>query len=55
MKSNSWKGFAEMIGIVAIVASLILVAYELRQNSQYTLVQEQMEARNGIEFRPESP
>jgi hypothetical protein len=33
MKSTNWKDIAELIGIAAIVVSLILVAYELRQAS----------------------
>ena len=35
MKSNDWKELVEIVGIAAIVASLILVAYEIRQNSQF--------------------
>ena len=31
MRSSNWKDVAELAGIAAIVASLILVAYELRQ------------------------
>ena len=41
--STSWKDNAELIGIAAVVASLILVAFELRQNTnavQATAVQE---------------
>ena len=33
MNRAQWKDFLEIVGIVAIVASLILVAYELRQNT----------------------
>lgn len=33
MKRKKWKDLLEALGIVAIVASLILVAYELRQNT----------------------
>ena len=33
MKSSSWKDIVELAGISAIVLSLILVAYELRQNT----------------------
>ncbi|NIU08720.1 MAG: hypothetical protein GWN81_07675 [Phycisphaerae bacterium] len=43
MNSKSWKENVELIGIVAVVASLILVAFELRQNTnavQATAVQE---------------
>ena len=31
MKSNNWKGFAELIGIAAIVASLIFLGLQMRQ------------------------
>jgi len=31
MKSNNWKDFAELIGITAIVASLIFVGLQMRQ------------------------
>ena len=31
MKGQKWKGILEFVGIIAIVASLVLVAYELRQ------------------------
>jgi hypothetical protein len=43
VKSTSWKEIAELTGITAIVASLILVAFELRQNTnavRATAVQE---------------
>ena len=33
MKSTNWKDTAELIGIAAIVLGLMLVAYELRQNT----------------------
>ena len=39
MTSTSWKDIAEMVGIAAIVASLVLVAYELRQNSAVATAQ----------------
>lgn len=32
-KSGNWKDIAELVGLVAIVLSLVLVAYELRQNT----------------------
>ena len=32
-KSGNWRETAELVGVVAIVLSLILVAYELRQNT----------------------
>lgn len=34
IKSENWKDSAELVGIAAIVLGLVLVAYELRQNTQ---------------------
>ena len=34
MSKSNWKDSAELVGIAAIVVSLVLVAYELRQNSE---------------------
>ena len=39
MKSKDWKNVAEMLGIAAISASLVLVAYELRQNTAVSTAQ----------------
>lgn len=33
MKPTDWKDVAELVGIAAIVLGLVLVAYELRQNT----------------------
>lgn len=33
LKTTSWKDTAELVGIAAIVLGLMLVAYELRQNT----------------------
>ena len=33
IRSASWKSIAEFVGIVAIVLSLLMVAYELRQST----------------------
>jgi hypothetical protein len=33
MKSTTWKDIAELGGMVAIVSSLVLVGYEVRQNT----------------------
>ena len=33
LKTTSWKDIAELAGIFAVVLSLVLVAYELRQNT----------------------
>lgn len=37
MKKTSWKEFAELIGIAAIVASLIFVGVELRQSREIAM------------------
>jgi hypothetical protein len=37
MNSSDWKDTAELIGIVAIVASLIFVGLQLRQDRQFAL------------------
>lgn len=37
MKKTSWKKFAELIGIAAIVASLIFVGVELRQSREIAM------------------
>ncbi len=46
MKPRNWKSYAELIGIVAIVASLLFVGMQLRQDRQLaefeTLAAEQM-------------
>ena len=34
MEKFSWRNIVEFIGVISIVAGLVLVAYELRQNSQ---------------------
>ena len=39
MKFNSWKNIAEFTGIIAIVASLIFVGFELQQDRQLTRAQ----------------
>lgn len=40
MAKLTWRQNAELIGIAAIVASLVLVAYELRQNSEFAAAEE---------------
>jgi hypothetical protein len=37
MKSSNWKGIAELVGIAAIVASLIFVALQLKQSQDIAL------------------
>jgi len=39
MQSANWKGITEIVGIVAIVLSLLMVAYELRQNTALATAQ----------------
>ena len=39
MKFDSWKNIAEFSGIIAIVASLIFVGFELQQDRQLTRAQ----------------
>ena len=39
MISTSWKDIAELVGIATIVASLVLVSYELRQNTAVSTAQ----------------
>lgn len=34
MKSENWRDTAELIGLVAVVLSLLLVAYEVRQSNR---------------------
>jgi hypothetical protein len=44
MKKTSWKDIAELIGILAIVASLVSVAFQLRQ-TQLALIASTYQAR----------
>ncbi len=39
MKSANWKGIAELVGIAAIVASLIFVGLEMRQTRSIALAE----------------
>jgi hypothetical protein len=39
MKGISWKGVVEFVGMLSIVASLLLVAYELRQSTALATAQ----------------
>ena len=43
MAKESWKDRAELLGMIAIVVGLFLVAYELRQNSDLMRAQISME------------
>ncbi len=49
MISASWKNIAELIGMVAIVGSLILVAYELRQSTAVSTAQAVSELNTAID------
>ncbi len=57
MKPRDWKSYAELIGIVAIVASLLFVGMQLRQDWQLaeyeTLAAEQMADLELIRFLEE--
>ena len=55
MKSVSWKAMIELVGIVAIVASLIFVGLQLRQEQRvasieagFNLIESYYEQRNGM-------
>ena len=49
MKPKEWKDIAEMVGIAAIVASLVLVGYELRQNTAVSTAQAVSELNTAID------
>ena len=51
MSSERWKNTAEMIGVVAIIASVLFVGMELRQSRQIaTAVQYQERMRTGFDY-----
>ena len=51
MKTDNWKNIAELIGISAIVASLIFVGLELKQSRDVALAEvHQTRAQIGIQF-----
>jgi hypothetical protein len=51
MKSEDWKNFAELIGITAIVASLIFVGLQLKQSQEIAIAdQYQDRADAALEF-----
>lgn len=43
MNKSSWKDIAELVGIAAIVASLLFVGLEMRQSHQIALAEQQGE------------
>lgn len=43
MAQKTWKDLADLVGMIAIIAGLLLVAYELRQNSQLMRAQISMD------------
>ncbi len=49
MKSTSWKDNAEIVGIGAIVFSLMLVAYELQQNAAVTTAKAIFEINTSVD------
>lgn len=50
MKSANWKDIAELIGIAAIVASLVFVGMQMKQSQQLALAESvQLMRANGIE------
>ena len=49
MQSRNWKGIAEFVGIVAIVASLMFVGFQLQQDRQLAQV-EALIANQAIEI-----
>lgn len=48
MKTTSWKDIAELIGIAAIVASLIFVGLELQQNREIAIADARDETTAGF-------
>ena len=55
LKSTNWKTYAELVGLAAIVASLVFVGLELRQSRQIALVaQYQARTDSGRQFFYES-
>ena len=51
MKTTSWKDLAELVGIAAIVASLIFVGLELQQSRAVALAEvHQSRAQIGMQF-----
>ena len=49
MTSTNWKSIAEFVGLASIVASLVLVAYELRQNTAISMAQAITELNSGMD------
>jgi len=50
MKSVSWKIVAEFVGMAAIVASVVLVAYELRKNTAVATAQAVWNSNNALDY-----
>ena len=48
MIGDKWKGVAELIGMTAIVASLIFVGLQLRQDKQIAAAQVAVESDSGV-------
>lgn len=49
MTEAKWKNLMEMVGFVAIVGSLILVAFELRQTRAVSITEATFQINSGID------
>ena len=48
MNSTNWKDIVELVGISAIVASLVFVGLELRQSHQIAIAAEYQERATSV-------
>ena len=51
MASEKWREYAEIVGLIAIVVSLLLLGYEIRQNTlavQATALQQHFEQHTAL-------
>ena len=46
---DKWKGILELLGIAGIIASLVLVAYELRQNTAIATAQAAFQVNTSLD------
>jgi len=49
MRGNNWKDVLELVGIAGIIGSLVLVAYELRQNTAIATAQAAFEINTSLD------
>ena len=49
MTSTNWRNIAEFVGLASIVASLVLVAYELQQNTAISTAQAIAELNSALD------